>query len=248
MCCETHDLRSFVLKYRGEQEHLAPAENRRCQCTELGKWRGQRCVMEADAEDLLCAWCRETDHQLWYNQTARSGDAAVQAYYRQHGAVTFGRPSRPAVEWQSARWEGSSPAGEFRDEYPKWRDAEYARYKDPGELPSYREFIEEMQSGQLSVSPQGLSEAANEIRSGLEGVPPGQYVTGKVADTDSAGLSFRPQPFEFTPDEMSAMRAATGKDQLGNRLRIISGEPVTFKFEGMTAEQVMKYIRGKYGA
>lgn len=129
MCCETHDLRSFVLKYRGEQEHLAPADDRRCRCTELGKWGGQACVMEADGEDLLCAWCRSTDHMAWYDGMLRGGDPAVAAYYadRRRAGYAEAYPGGQLPEWQPARWEAASPMAELRDEAVRWSQAELER-------------------------------------------------------------------------------------------------------------------------
>jgi hypothetical protein len=102
MCCETHDLRDFIARHDGGDQALAappaPGGDYRCRCTELGRWRGQRCERIADGEDLLCPWCRETEHQMWYMRELGGQSPAVQAYYAQRGEVGYAQayPMEPS--------------------------------------------------------------------------------------------------------------------------------------------------------
>lgn len=236
MCCETHDLRSFVLKYRGEDEHLAPEDNRRCRCTELGKWQGRACVMEADGEDLLCAWCRTADHMRWYEVQLRSGDPAVQAYYRQHGGPGYAS-AYPAGPIATVRLSRQNP--EYTEE--DWRRLAESGQATIGGIDwdAVSSLDDAVQRG-LAVSPEGLAEAGT-----------GAYGNGYTRSgpqnaqwTDSrwqTGVPGEPSPFQFTPGELSQMRAAS-------RMKILPAGPLEFKVgASMTPEQVMKYLMNKYG-
>ncbi len=120
MCCETHDLRDFLARFdgRGEAlaELLAPSDGYRCRCTELGRWGGQRCERKADREDLLCPWCRSTDHQMWYTGQLRDAGPAVRAYYEERGGNEYGglpsyREFRESLAVSGEGYTVSGPGG-----------------------------------------------------------------------------------------------------------------------------------------
>jgi hypothetical protein len=119
MCCETHDLRDFITWFDGGDqalaELLAPGGDYRCRCTELGKWQGQRCERRADGEDLLCPWCRGTEHQGWYMRQLGGQSPAVLAYYAQHGEVGYAQayPTEPSRRLPRVRRLPREPRGEL---------------------------------------------------------------------------------------------------------------------------------------
>jgi hypothetical protein len=205
MCCETHDLRDFLTRAHGGEDALrgvlAPADNRRCRCTELGKWGGQACAREANGEDLLCDWCRVTDHMRWYETALRGGDPVAQAYYEQRGAVTFGRSGSGAL---SAR--ASLAAA---DEAPGWGDP--------------------------------AADISGDIRRAVAeaGSYGNRYAAAAGPVIPAGKIDFR---FEFSAQEIAAMRAASGgDDSFGLRSMRIELQ------QEMTAEQVMRYVRGRFG-
>jgi hypothetical protein len=205
MCCETHDLRDFLTRAHGGDdalaELLAPADNRRCRCTELGKWAGEQCRRLANGEDVLCDWCRVTDHMRWYETALRGGDPVVSAYYEQRGAVTFGPSGSGALS-------GKPPEGPFRI-----AAGEAMRVLRDADLPG--EYI-------LEEAPGWGDPAA---------------VRGPVIPAGK--IDFR---FEFSAEEIAAMRAASGGDgAFGLRSMRIDLQ------QEMTAEQVMGYVRRRFG-
>jgi hypothetical protein len=82
MCCNTHPLRDRLALAEVDpgdesalQAHralMAPSDDWRCRCGH----QGTRCERKADAEDLLCAWCRETDHPDWWAANVNRASAA----------------------------------------------------------------------------------------------------------------------------------------------------------------------------
>lgn len=227
MCCETHDLRDFMARYDGRDgalaELLAPDDMHRCRCTELGKWPGTRCERTADGEDILCPWCRATDHSEWYAVQGLEKAPGWVAYYRQYGRAGY------AQAYPGGSLQGYSAMGRLRDK-SGYGQAEYAPQ-------DYRKFIEQAQSGQvtvpgtewesgLAVSPQGLAEAE------------GSYSPGPYLETGR--IDFRAQPFTFSTEEIAGMRAASqaGEGLAGYRLEA-AGE--------LSTEGVMRYLQRKYG-
>ena len=228
MCCETHDLRDFIARHDGGDLALAPEDNRRCRCTELGRWPGQACQREADGEDLLCPWCRTVDHRRWYERTALAGNPAVAAYYAEHGQAgyAYAYPGGPVRVRRLPREEG------------------------------YREFAARLGEGaagvtvsgqDLSISPRGLAEAERGISRGLgeNGYSAAGYTASGPENVQWTDFSFRgggPPPFTFSRGEIEAMRAADqaqGGPLAGYRLEL-TGE--------MTTEGVMRYLQRRYGA
>lgn len=96
MCCDTHDLRDALALAAAREagpgdvalfESLAaPGEGWRCRCG-----HGVPCRRKADAEDLLCAWCRETGHAAWYAERMREAAAARDRSFEVPGPVLEGR-------------------------------------------------------------------------------------------------------------------------------------------------------------
>jgi hypothetical protein len=100
MCCDTHDLRDAIALYEASasasdagsaaaaleahQALLAESEGFRCRCP-----HGVPCKRKADAEDLLCEWCRGTDHALWYAARAPGRPAPPGAYAYMDEAARF---------------------------------------------------------------------------------------------------------------------------------------------------------------
>jgi hypothetical protein len=57
MCCWTHEERDRLERAAGIDLIMAESEETRCQCS-FGTW----CRRRMTQEDLLCDWCRGTDH------------------------------------------------------------------------------------------------------------------------------------------------------------------------------------------
>lgn len=74
MCCNTHEDRDAADRARGIDVDalLAPSEEWRCRCL----FTAVRCRRRATGEDLLCDWCRETDHMRFCEEL---GDADLTA-------------------------------------------------------------------------------------------------------------------------------------------------------------------------
>lgn len=92
MCCPTHTARDQLAAQEingrppGEREAAAaqfgalfPADERaRCRC----EVTAAPCTRKATGEDLVCDWCRETDHERWWaERAARETAAAWEASY-----------------------------------------------------------------------------------------------------------------------------------------------------------------------
>jgi hypothetical protein len=106
MCCDTHALRDALEEPGSLARLLAPGEDWRCRCAHPGA----RCERRADAEDLLCAWCRVTDHQDWWGRRTRYGGGRTSSYgeYKPADVLSLGSPAAAVAEAARA-WEAEFP-------------------------------------------------------------------------------------------------------------------------------------------
>jgi hypothetical protein len=95
VCCDTHPLRDAldygVAKAAGPEDVAfldslaAPGENFRCRCSETA----QPCRRKATGEDLVCDWCRQTDHLQWHAERMRDAMAAQEGRWGPRGPAGF---------------------------------------------------------------------------------------------------------------------------------------------------------------
>jgi hypothetical protein len=193
VCCETHDLRDWLARAHGGDVPLAPDDQHRCRCSELGRWNGTPCQRYADGEDVLCPWCRVTDHMKWYYQA--TADPLVTGYYAQGG-----------VPWSASGAEtvrGSSGLYQFRSPDP-------VSYGEAGQGMTEGEVARYIREVYGRAAPDPVKDATRvyaelQLREGAGYDPYGNEFmrTGRIG-----GFRFRAdQPLEFAKEDPAAVRA-----------------------------------------
>jgi hypothetical protein len=207
VCCETHDLRDWLAAAHGEALPLAPGNDRRCRCSELGRWNGTPCQRYADGEDILCPWCRVTDHMKWYYQ-ASAGPLAAGFYGRQ--GVPWGGYGAETVRGSSGRAQfqppdpvsyGEAGQGMTEGEVARYIRDVYGRTAAPDPLKDATRVYADLNPG---------------FASGTDAMGSEYTVTGRIGG------------FEFTPQDLSALRAWRGYELPGLVINRGTLPPVTW--------------------
>jgi hypothetical protein len=95
VCCNTHAIRDEVhlagARAAGQvaefESLMAPSDAWRCRCS----FGVAPCLRKATAEDVLCDWCRETDHQAWaWQQVELARSAAAREYLQLRAVTSYG--------------------------------------------------------------------------------------------------------------------------------------------------------------
>ena len=206
MCCETHDLRDWLAAAHGEALPLAPGNDRRCRCSELGRWNGTPCQRYADGEDILCPWCRVTDHMKWYYQ-ASAGPLAAGFYGRQ--GVPWGGYGAETVRGSSGRAQfqppdpvsyGEAGQGMTEGEVARYIRDVYGRAAAPDPLKDATRVYADLPAGESA----GYDPYGNPY-----------LMTGRI------------EGFGFTPQDLSALRAWRGYELPGLVINKPGLPPVT---------------------
>jgi hypothetical protein len=218
VCCETHDLRDYLAAAHGEALPLAPGDDHRCRCSELGRHPGVPCNRYADGEDILCPWCRETNHLNWYY--AASADPLAAGFYGQQG-VPWGGPGGYGAETV----RGSSGLAQFQPPDPV-SYGEAGQGMTEGEVARY---IRDVYG--RAAAPDPLKDATRVYADLNPGFVTGRdamgneyTVTGRIGGFEFGARSL---PSGFTPQDLSALRAWRGYELPGLVINRGTLPPVT---------------------